>query len=275
MLNLMRDLGLYQCESRRRLRPRALAVLSVSAAVLIAPALGLGAGAQAPVQPTPVVSWQDARLAGLFTLVAAAVMPLDRDGQRVTQRRWVQDAPLLAHGADAFNAYGSPGVMAASAALYAAGWATGRPAVARLGMRAGEAIMLSGVVTGALKGVAGRARPRAHPGAPGDFRLTAGITDDSRQSFPSGHATAAFAFAGALHRELRASHPRRARWVGPVLYTAAALTSAARMHADKHWASDVLMGAGIGVVSSQVVARFHAERPAHWLDGRLLPRLDR
>jgi membrane-associated phospholipid phosphatase len=99
----------------------------------------------------------------------------------------------------------------------------------------------------------------------------AGFNNDSRQSFPSGHTTAAFAFAGALHRELRASQPRAARWVVPALYTAAALTGVARMHADKHWASDVVMGAGVGVVSSHIVARFHGERTAHWLD-RLLPR---
>jgi len=249
----------------------ALVVGTVSSA----PALDVGAAAQAPAPPAPVISWHDARLAGVFTLAAVAVMPLDRDGQRVMQRRWVQDAPLFARGADVFNAYGSPGVMAASAALYATGWVTRRPAVARLGMRAGEAIVLSGVVTGAVKGVAGRTRPRANPEAPGDFRLMGGVSDDARQSFPSGHTTAAFAFAGALHRELRASHPRAARWVGPALYAAAALTGAARMHADKHWVSDVVMGAGIGVVSSQVVARFHAERPAHWLDRRLLPRDNR
>lgn len=250
-------------------------------------ALGAGvaiAGAQATIAPTAPaaagpathapspVTWKDARLLGAFTLASVLVMPADRDGQRLMQRRWVQESPLFSHGADLFNAYGSPGVIAGSAVLYAAGWATGRSDVARLGMRAGEAVVLSGIVTGGIKGFAGRARPFASPGEPGNFRLLSGVHDATRQSFPSGHTTAAFAFASAASRELRISHPSTARWAAPALYTAAALTGLARMHADKHWASDVILGAGIGVVSGRVIARYHADRPGNWLDRHLLPR---
>lgn len=218
------------------------------------------------------VSWTDARRLGVFTLAAAAAMPIDRDGQRLMQRRWLQDSPVFSSSADAFNAYGSPGVLAGSAFLYAAGWASGRPDLARLGLRAGEAIAVSGVLTGGIKGIAGRARPYASPGAPGDFRLMSGANDGARQSFPSGHTTAAFAFAAAMDRELRHAHPRVARWASPSLYAAAALTGLARMHSDDHWASDVIMGAGIGTMSGLMVARFHADRPLHWIDRRFLPR---
>jgi membrane-associated phospholipid phosphatase len=265
MLNLMRVHGHYQRAARRIRRAIALTALTASPmATLQAQATDAGSSS--------LLAWEDARLLGFVALATAAAMPLDRDGQRVMQRRWVQDAPLFARGADLFNAYGSPGVLAGSAVLYAAGWATGRPAVARLGVRAAEVIVLSGVVTASIKGIAGRTRPAAHPGAPGDFRWMAGVSDEARQSFPSGHTTAAFAFAGALHHELRRMHSPRARLIVPALYAAAALTGLARMHADKHWASDVVMGAGVGLVSSQVVARYHAGRPGHWLDRRLLPR---
>jgi len=233
----------------------------------------------APV-PSPAfvsspVSWTDARRLGVFTLAAWAAMPGDRDGQRLMQRRWVQESPLFSSAADAFNAYGSPGVFAGSAVLYAAGWASGRADVARLGMRAGESIVLSGIITGSLKGFAGRARPYASLGEPGNFRVMSGVHDGARQSFPSGHTTAAFAFAAALERELRRSHPKTARWAGPSLYAAAALAGLARMHSDNHWASDVIMGAGIGTVSGLMVARFHADRPMHWTDRHLLPRARR
>jgi len=235
------------------------------------PALRAQQAAIPSARAAAVVTWKDARWLGTFTLAAAAVMPADREMQRVMQRRWVQESPLFSHSADLFNAYGSPGVFAGSIALYAAGWAGHRPDVARLGLRAFEAIGLSGVVTGGIKGFAGRARPYRSPGRPGDFRLLAGTHDGARQSFPSGHATAVFAFASALDHELRLSHPNTARWAGPALYTAAALTGLARMHSDNHWASDVVMGAGIGLVSGMVVARFHAERPGHWIDRRFLP----
>ena len=131
------------------------------------------------------------------------------------------------------------------------------------------------MLTGGIKGIAGRARPYASPGRPGDFRLMSGVHDGARQSFPSGHTTAAFAFAAAMERELRRSHPKVARWAGPSLYAAAALTGLARMHSDDHWASDVIMGAGIGTVSGLMVARFHADRPRHWIDQRFLPRARR
>jgi membrane-associated phospholipid phosphatase len=245
-----------------------------AASLLVASALP-AQDTEPPERVSAPVTWTDARRLGVFTLAAAAVMPLDRDGQRLMQRRWVQDSPFFSSTADVFNAFGSPGVLAGSAALYAAGWATGRPDLARLGMRAGESIALSGMLTGGIKGFAGRGRPYASPGEPGDFRLMSGVSDGARQSFPSGHTTAAFAFAAAMERELRRSHPKVARWAGPSLYAAAALTGLARMHSDNHWASDVVMGAGIGTVSGLMVARFHADRPRHWIDRRLLPRARR
>ncbi len=252
------------------------------AALLALPATGAPPSLSAqslPPSPPPVfppaVTWHDARLLGAFTLAAAAVMPADRAMQRMMQRDWAQRSSLLSDAASAFNAYGSPGVFAGTAALYAAGWATRRPKVARLGLRTGETILLSGIVTGGLKGIAGRARPYASPQRPGDWRLFSGVRDGARQSFPSGHTTAAFAFAAAMDREYRVLGLRSAYWVGPALYGAATLTGLARMHADKHWASDVVMGAGVGLVSALVVSRFHAARyqqPPRWIDRRLLPR---
>jgi len=220
--------------------------------------------------PAPVVRTDIGWLAG-FGAASALMMTQDAELQRVMQRRWVQDSPLLSNGADLFNAYGSPGVFVGSLALFGAGWATGEPDVARLGLRASEAIMLSGIVTGGIKGFAGRGRPYASPGNPHDFRIMSGLHDGARQSFPSGHTTAVFAFASALDRELRVTRPRTARWAAPALYAAATLTGLARMHSDNHWASDVIMGAGIGLISGWVVARFHADRPPHWIDARLLP----
>lgn len=246
----------------------------LAASFLVAVALP-AQDAASPASESSPVSWKDVRRLGVFTLAAAAAMPVDRDGQRLMQRRWLQDSPVFSSAADVFNAYGSPGVFAGSAALYAAGWATRRPDLSRLGLRAGEAIAVSGILTGGIKGIAGRARPYTSPGEPGDFRLMSGVNDGARQSFPSGHTTAAFAFAAAMERALRRSHPKVARWAGPSLYAAAALTGLARMHSDNHWASDVIMGAGIGTVSGLMVARFHADRPRHWIVRRFLPRMRR
>ncbi len=225
--------------------------------------------------PTPRMesraTWEEAKLLGGFTIAALVSTSADRELQRIMQKDWVQQSSAFRHAANVFNPYGSPGVLVGSAALFTVGWVGGRADVARLGLRAGETIMLSGIVTGGIKGIAGRTRPYASPGKPGDFRLMGGTHDEARQSFPSGHTTAAFALAAALDQELRVSHPDAARWAGPALYVAATMTGLARMYTNNHWASDVVMGAGIGVVSGLVVARFHADRPAHWIDRRLLP----
>jgi undecaprenyl-diphosphatase len=59
-------------------------------------------------------------------------------------------------------------------------------------------------------------------------------------AFPSGHATIAFASAYILTR----AYPRFAWW----LYTVAALIAFSRVYLGKHYMSDVVAGAGIGVV---------------------------
>src|SRR5437016_2629934 len=65
-------------------------------------------------------------------------------------------------------------------------------------------------------------------------------------SFPSGHTTAAFAAAAAVSSETSEWWPR-SRWIiGPIVYAGATLVGVSRMYDDKHWASDVAMGAAIG-----------------------------
>ena len=67
---------------------------------------------------------------------------------------------------------------------------------------------------------------------------------DSHDSFPSGHATAAFAVAtveGSLH-------PKQA----PLWYLGAALISYSRVRLHRHTVGDVLAGAAIGVGTARV-----------------------
>ena len=43
--------------------------------------------------------------------------------------------------------------------------------------------------------------------------------------------------------------------IGPLLYTGAALTGVSRMYNNRHWTSDVLVGAGIGTFAGLKVVR--------------------
>ncbi|WP_296622392.1 phosphatase PAP2 family protein [Marivirga sp.] len=71
----------------------------------------------------------------------------------------------------------------------------------------------------------------------------------SRHSFPSGHTSFAFTNASVLMHEFRDSAPVLA-YSG---YFFSTTTAAFRMINDRHWISDVLVGAGIGILATELV----------------------
>ena len=74
----------------------------------------------------------------------------------------------------------------------------------------------------------------------------------SPHSFPSGHTTFAFTNATVLYNEFYESSPVLA-YSG---YAVAITTGAFRMINNKHWFSDVLVGAGIGILVTNLVYYF-------------------
>eukprot|EP01132_Coremiostelium_polycephalum_P019904 gene19904-23665_t len=66
-------------------------------------------------------------------------------------------------------------------------------------------------------------------------------------SFPSGHAAEAFASAEFLRQEYNEISP----WYTVSGYSAAVLVGYLRMYNNKHWLSDVISGAGLGILSTQ------------------------
>jgi hypothetical protein len=67
-------------------------------------------------------------------------------------------------------------------------------------------------------------------------------------SFPSGHTAEAFASAEFLSQEYKNVSP----WYGIAGYGIAAATGYMRIYNNKHWLSDVVAGAGIGVASTKL-----------------------
>lgn len=74
----------------------------------------------------------------------------------------------------------------------------------------------------------------------------------ARNSFPSGHTATAFMGAELLRREYWNVSP----WIGIAGYAVAAGTGFFRMYNNRHWLTDVIAGAGIGMLSVQA---------AYWL----------
>ena len=68
------------------------------------------------------------------------------------------------------------------------------------------------------------------------------------RSFPSGHTATAFMCATMLHKEYGHISP----WISVGGYTVATATGLSRILNNKHWASDVLVGAGIGILSTEI-----------------------
>jgi membrane-associated phospholipid phosphatase len=78
----------------------------------------------------------------------------------------------------------------------------------------------------------------------------------AKNSFPSGHTAEAFAAATFLHKEYGRDHP---------LYSALAYTSAfavgtLRVLNHRHWVSDVMAGAGLGILSANLAYATHKNK---------------
>lgn len=113
---------------------------------------------------------------------------------------------------------------------YAIGKATGNTRLAVTGSHLIRAQIASQVVVQGLKLAAGRTRPDS----------------SNHMSFPSGHSAAAFATATVLQRDFG--------WkVGIPAYAVGAYVAASRMGSNKHYLSDVIVGAAIGVTAGRAV----------------------
>lgn len=75
-------------------------------------------------------------------------------------------------------------------------------------------------------------------------------------SFPSGHTAQAFLAASIVHTEFR----DKSQWYGIGAYTLATSVAALRMINTKHWQSDVVAGAGFGILSAHLGYLTHRNR---------------
>ena len=76
------------------------------------------------------------------------------------------------------------------------------------------------------------------------------------QSMPSGHSAEAFVAATIVYKEYRYLSP----WYGIGAYSLATTVAIYRMVNDQHWESDVFVGAGIGILSANIVYATHQHR---------------
>lgn len=127
-------------------------------------------------------------------------------------------------------------------------------------------VALPGLASSALKGIVGRGRPQ-HFDEFGPLHFVPNWNDWTFQSFPSGHATTAFALAAVIGFV-------SPRWYFPGLVFAAGI-AISRVALGVHYPSDVLGGAVLGLVGAYAVRLLFAGR--RWVfevapDGRIRTR---
>jgi membrane-associated phospholipid phosphatase len=121
----------------------------------------------------------------------------------------------------------------AALATYGLGLAAGHGATTHVGSDLIRAQALNAIMTRVAKIGVGRKRPGGSP-----------------DSMPSGHASATFASAAVLGSHFG--------WkVGVPAYAAAGFVGWTRVRDQRHWATDVVMGAAVGLIAGHTVTRGH------------------
>ena len=219
----------------------------------------------------PLFTRSDAIYAGAFTVGTVLLFPLDKKIAQNLQDQHNQSNRFFHHQATNFRLIAQPGAFAIGGAMYLGGRLAHNERIADLGLHGTEAIFVGLVATGAIKGMAGRARPYMGTDAPHNFKLFRGFTDGSDySSFPSGHTLTGFAAAAAVTAETHRWWPHSTWYIAPVMYGGATLIGMSRMYNNKHWASDVMMGAAIGTFAGRKVVQYHHSHPKNRIDRWLL-----
>ncbi len=154
--------------------------------------------------------------------------------EKIMDRLQVYNTPQVQAPMSKITHLGEPMGIGATVALFAC-------LDEDLAYQALQSVVFASVSTGILKASLGLARPAAGVGREARFCSL----DDNYHSLPSGHTAVAFALAGSL-----AQHQPQLSALG---YGVATLVGLSRLSLGRHWPSDVLAGAIIGIYSANRV----------------------
>jgi membrane-associated phospholipid phosphatase len=130
--------------------------------------------------------------------------------------------------------------MGISLAIYATGRLSHSKKASHLGMDLLRAQIITEAMTETLKLAVHRERPDG----------------SNNRSFPSGHASVTFATATVIYRHLGY------KWAVPT-YLFASYVAMSRLHDNRHYLSDVVFGAAVGVIGGRTVTR-HGRNNYTW-----------
>ena len=163
---------------------------------------------------------------------------------------------------------GSYGLLAISGGMFAVGAMGKDTKLRRAGLASGEAAVHSFVVTYVLKLATTRERPFEGSGK-GHFFSGFDQVKKGDNSFVSGHSMGSWAVASTISHQYRDK-----KYVPWLAYGLASTVSVARVAAERHHVSDVVVGAGLGYLLGKFVSSKYDEmgKPKHgWLMPQVSP----
>jgi membrane-associated phospholipid phosphatase len=221
--------------------------------------------AQAP-QPRPtdtrLFTQRDAVAAGIATAATLVLVAFDRQiAESISDPEGrFQRNSFLGARAETFNLVNEQSLAVGGLALYAIGRVSRSPTLADISFHMAEAVVAASVVSQLIRLPLGRERPIVENNLGSDpfvFRPFRGWNNRDYRAFPSIHSASGFAAAAVISGEVAKRWPDARWYVSPLAYGLAATPGLARMYMNQHWASDVLMGAFIGVVAGQKIVRYN------------------
>ena len=244
-------------------------------AVILALTTVARAGAAQPADTTgvstePLFTGKDAVIGGAYVAATVVLLQFDR---RIAEYMARHENDFRENSANTLKEVNERTLFVASAGGYLIGRIGRVDRLADIGLHSMEALVLTSAISTLGKSGLGRARPHVSSASgldPFDFQPGKGFDDPAYRSFPSLHEGGSFAFAAVITSETARMWPRSRPFVAPILYTLAVLPGIARVYQEKHWASDVVMGAAIGSFAGWKVVRYNHSHPGNRLDRWLL-----
>jgi membrane-associated phospholipid phosphatase len=195
--------------------------------------------------------WQRNDLLFFATLSAGPVglMSADEDFRQIVQRNRSHTTDRVV---DWTNKYTRRVANSFIAGLYLSGLVFHDQKARETALLCLESVTLAEGITTGRKYAVGRSRPYAEKGA-SDFSPLKSPPPSYSLSFPSGHATTAFALSSVVAEQYRS-------WlVKLAAYGSALAVSYSRMDIDVHFLSDVFWGGIIGISVGRCLVKFHEE----------------
>ncbi|NIO49271.1 MAG: phosphatase PAP2 family protein [Candidatus Aminicenantes bacterium] len=195
--------------------------------------------------------WKGKDFLNLSAVIGAGLLlyAVDQDIQQ-----WVQDH-RNSSSEDIFRAITHLGngyvLIGLMTALYVSGEVSDNNSLRKTALLSLESWLTKGIIIRGLKSVVGRARPWTGESSHSFHPFS---TKSRFASFPSGHASSAFAVATVIAEQSKKAY------IDILAYSLATLVAISRIHIDKHWASDILVGSAIGYFVAKKICALDRNR---------------